>query len=205
MNDNNEDPSNYIYVSKAHYDRKLRIENDSNSIGNMLSQPGPVGSLMIYILDILIEFVVKLLVYFFTFLDTGFNYIMAYTFGTFSGILPNANKNGILVSYRFMRYIINILLPPVGVFLSKGLYGWFNVFICFILTYMHYVLGIIYCFIVTANNRYADLYEKTEINKIQKENELYKNPGKGNLYAFISVFVIIGIMICIVAYVIWRM
>ena len=201
--DSVEDPSEYIYVSKQHLQRKLQVENDSSSLGSMLTQPGPIGALMIYLFDAVVEFFARIMVYLFTFVSNGFEYVMAYTFGTFNGFLPNANKNGILVSYTFMRYIINIFLPPVGVYLSKGLYGWFNVFICFVLTYMHYALGIIYCFIATANNRYADLYEKTEIEKIRKQNELYKNDGKGDVYALTSVIVIIGLLLSIAAFAIW--
>ena len=138
-----EDPSEYIYVSSKHYERKLRVENDSTSLAGSITQPGPIGAFMIYLFDTVVEFFARILVYLFSFVGTGYDYVMAYTFGTFNGILPNANKNGILISYRFFRYIINIFLPPVGIYLSKGLYGWFNILICFMLTYMHYVLGII--------------------------------------------------------------
>ena len=198
-----EDASEYIYVSADHYKRKLQVENDSNSPMNLLTQPGPIGALMIYLFDTVIEFITRIVLYIFKFVGVGWDYVMAYTFGTFNGFLPNTNKNGIIVSYTFMRYILNIFLPPVGVYLSKGLYGWFNVIICFVLTYIHYILGIIYCFIITANNRYADLYEKTEINKIKAQNDLYKNPGKGDLVAFTSVIVIIGILLALVAAFIW--
>jgi uncharacterized membrane protein YqaE (UPF0057 family) len=199
-----EDPSNYIYVSKKHYERKLRVENDSTSLAGSITQPGPIGAFMIYLFDVVIEFFARILVYFFSFIGTGYDYVMAYTFGTFNGILPTANKNGILISYRFFRYIINIFLPPVGIFLSKGLYGWFNVIICFLLTYMHYVAGIIYCFIITANNRYADLYEKNEVDTIRKQNELYKNNGAGDLYALVGVIAILSVMIGLVALAIWH-
>jgi uncharacterized membrane protein YqaE (UPF0057 family) len=161
----NENPGDYIYVSKKHYERKVKVENDGTSIGHLLKNPGPVGVFMIYLFDTVIEFVTRISVYMFTFIGTGFNYVMAYTFGTFDGILPSSvtDSGGIRISYRFMRYIINLFLPPVGVFLSKGFYGWFNIFICFILTYIHYLLGIIYCFVITSSNRYSDLYERTEL------------------------------------------
>ena len=198
-----EDPSEYIYVSKKHYDRKYRVENDSNSLLNKLSNPGPVGALMIYIFDVIIEFIARIMVYMFTFVSTGFDYVLAYTFGTFNGFLPASNKNGIVVSYKFLRYIISIFLPPVGVYLSKGLYGWFNVIICFILTYVHYIIGIIYCFIVTANNRYADLYEKTELEQLDEQVRPYKNPGRGNYEAFSAIIFIIVLLILIAGLAIW--
>jgi len=197
------DPSEYIYVSKKHYDRKYRVENDSSSLLNNISNPGPVGALMIYIFDVIIEFIARIMVYMFTFVGTGFDYILAYTFGTFNGFFPSGNKNGIVVSYKFLRYIINIFLPPVGIYLSKGLYGWFNVIICFVLTYVHYVLGIIYCFIVTANNRYADLYEKTELKQLDEQVRPYKKPEPGDHNALYAIVFIIALLILIAGIVIW--
>jgi uncharacterized membrane protein YqaE (UPF0057 family) len=193
-----EDPSEYIYISKHHYDRKKKVEADSTNFVNILTHPGPIGAIIIYLFDAIVEFFARIFIYLFTFVSTGFDYIVAYTFGSFNGLFPTMNKHGRIVGYKFLRYIVNILLPPVGVYLAKGLYGWFNVFVCFILTYMHYIAGIIYCFVITASNRYADLYEKTEIARIEKENEIYKKPGTGDLYAFIAGILIIAVIIAII-------
>lgn len=201
-----EDASKYIYVSTRHYKRKLQVEKDVNShLTGSITKPGPIGAFMIYIFDIVIEFMARFIISVFSFVETGFNFIMAYTFGNFSGLFPNVDKYGTLISYRFFRYIVNILLPPIGVFLAKGLYGWFNIFICFIITYVHYVAGIIYCFVITSHNRYADLYEKTEYEKIAKINENYKNKGKGDIFALLIIVglivIFIGLIIAFLKYV----
>ncbi len=195
-NTNNVDPDKYVYVSKRHYERKQKIENDKlGALGASLTRPGPIGIMLIYIFDAIVEVIARFLVYFSSFAFAGFDYIMVYTFGTFNGIFPNENANGMVFRYRFFRYIINILLPPLGVFFSKGIYGWFNIFICFILTYVSYVLGIIYCFIITANNRYADLYEETEFKAIKGRNSNYQNEKPGDYWAFLTVLILILLLL----------
>ena len=54
-------------------------------------------------------------------------------------------------------------MPPLGILMSKGLYGWFSVLVCIIITYVNYMAGIIYAFVITARNRYADQYEAQNI------------------------------------------
>jgi len=41
-----------------------------------------------------------------------------------------------------------ILCPPIGVFMDLGLTGWFNIFICTILTVLFYVPGLFYALLV---------------------------------------------------------
>ncbi len=193
-----EDPDKYVYVSSRHYNRKKNIEDDKlAALGASLTRPGPLGIIVIYIFDAIVEAIARFLVYFSSFAFAGFDYVMAYTFGNFNGIFPNADKNGVVFRYRFFRYIINILIPPMGVFFSKGLYGWFNVFICLILTYVSYILGIIYCFVITANNRYADLYEELEYKKLKSNNENYNNNKPGDYWAFITVLILILLLLSI--------
>ena len=48
----------------------------------------------------------------------------------------------------FSVVIATILCPPVGVFMEYGLLGWFNVFVCAILTLMFYFPGLIYALII---------------------------------------------------------
>ena len=57
------------------------------------------------------------------------------------------------------------MMPPFGVFLNKGIYGWFSVLVCIIITYVNFMAGIIYAFVITARNRYADQYEAYQLLK----------------------------------------
>ena len=46
--------------------------------------------------------------------------------------------------------------------------GWFNILICLILTYINYLLGIIYAVLITADNRYADRFEREDIKRVRR-------------------------------------
>ena len=61
-------------------------------------------------------------------------------------------------------------MPPFGVLLSKGLYGWFNIIVCMIITYINFIAGIIYAFVITSHNRYADQYEAYQLAKDLNNN-----------------------------------
>jgi uncharacterized membrane protein YqaE (UPF0057 family) len=65
---------------------------------------------------------------------------------------------------------MTVLMPPFGIFLSKGIYGWFNIFVCIVITYMHFLAGIIYAFVITMRNRYADQYENQQMIKALAAN-----------------------------------
>jgi uncharacterized membrane protein YqaE (UPF0057 family) len=41
-----------------------------------------------------------------------------------------------------------IICPPIGVFMDVGLTGWFNIFICMLLTLMFYVPGLVYALLI---------------------------------------------------------
>ena len=60
-------------------------------------------------------------------------------------------------------------MPPFGIMLSKGMYGWFSILVCVLLTYIHYLAGIIYAFVITTHNRYADQYEQYQMKKFEQE------------------------------------
>jgi uncharacterized membrane protein YqaE (UPF0057 family) len=91
-------------------------------------------------------------------------------FGNFSSIIPTALKKGTVISLKWFRYAMTVLMPPFGVFLSKGVYGWFNILVCIVLTYMNYLLGIVYAFVITMRNRYADQYEDQQMIKALAAN-----------------------------------
>ena len=114
----------------------------------------------------------------------AFDWVMNLIFGNFSAIIPNELKKGKVISLKWFRYAMTIMMPPFGVFLSKGVYGWFNIIVCTVLTYIHFLLGIVYAFVITMRNRYADQYEDNAI--IQA---LAKNPpeeSKADINALIG-------------------
>ena len=75
-------------------------------------------------------------------------------------------EGSLVIKYIYVRYLITLLVPPLGIFMSKGLYGWVNILISLLLMYIYYPLGVIYGLLLCVNSYYADLYEKTTYNEI---------------------------------------
>ena len=158
----NADPEELIYVSKKNWARKQNIENNNPENG-MFGRPGPISGLVMISIDILIEVILKMVFYLYDITNYSFNWINNMTFGNFKGIIPKNFSGGKAITTKFFRYTINVFLPPLGIMLSKGMYGWFSILSCILITYMNYLAGIIFAFIITSKNRYADQYEAHQL------------------------------------------
>ena len=125
-------------------------------------------------------------------LSLAFDFTYNLIFGNFNGIIPSSLKQGKVVSMKWFRYAMTVLMPPFGVFLNKGIYGWFNILVCMLLTYINYLLGIVYAIVITMRNRYADQYEDKQI-----EIAMANNPPeqvKADLDALVGFLVFIIIL-----------
>ena len=157
----------YDYTNTPAYRRKLKREKRKRAkkAGLLLGQ-GPITMFIIYLLDFFVKLFARAFELVLDFSSLGFGTVYDVFYGSYEGLIPNSEKFGSIVSMKAMRLFITLLIPPVGVFLSKGLFGMFNVIICFVLTYIHLVLGIIYAFVITYKNRYADRYEEMEYKRL---------------------------------------
>lgn len=191
-----EDPNDFIYVSKRHYQRKLNLNNSSNSYANIMGRPGPIAGIIFYLFDTAVVFVLKILFIFLKISGYAFDFVMGFAFKNFTGIMPTANKNSQVITSKFFRYAMTVMLPPIGILMGKGFYGWFSVLICVILTYINYMAGIIYAFVITSRNRYADQYEKWEITYLKSKT---MQPNEANIEDDSALFTIITIVVTIIA------
>lgn len=167
-----EDPDNYIFVSNKNYYRKQQVQNgNSNILQQAIGRPGPITGIVLSALDAIIGLIIRFSLLLLQISSLAYDFTYNIIFGNFNGIIPSSIKQGKVVSMKWFRYIMTLLLPPFGVFLNKGIYGWFNILVCMILTYIHYLLGIIYAIVITIRNRYADQYEDK-----QMEIALANNP-----------------------------
>jgi uncharacterized membrane protein YqaE (UPF0057 family) len=196
MSDTNEDktttsknklPKEYVrpkidYSNTPAYRRKLKRENRKRAEkAGKLGGQGPITMFIIYLFDFIIKLVLRLGEVVLEFGSIGFGTVYDVFYGTFDGFIPNSEKFGSVIGIKYLRYTITLLIPPLGVFLSKGLYGWFNILICFLLTYIHIILGIIYAFVITYRNRYADRYEEMEYKRLMMIREYINScTGKGD-------------------------
>ena len=166
-----DDPEAYIYVSKKNWARKKNIQDgQGDQITQLIGRPGPITGIILAIVDALTTLFIKFMVLLLQISTIAFDWVNNLIFGNFNGIIPSAVKRGTVISLKWFRYAMTVLMPPFGVFLSKGVYGWFNILVCIVLTYMNYLLGIVYAFVITMRNRYADQYEDQQMIKALAAN-----------------------------------
>jgi uncharacterized membrane protein YqaE (UPF0057 family) len=194
----------YDYSHTPAYRRKLKREKQlrAKKAGILLGQ-GPITMFIVYMLDFVIKLIARVGELIFEFTSLGFGSVYDAFYGSYGGFIPNSEKFGAIISMKYIRYFITLLIPPVGVFLSKGLYGMFNVFICFILTYIHIILGIVYAFVITYRNRYADRFEEMEYKRLMLIREYVKSCTNqadkitSLEQAFIYLLIILIFIICV--------
>ena len=187
------DPEDLIFVSKKHWSRKINVEDDG--LGGIIGRPGPITGIILYIVDLIIYLFLKFTFYLVDMTQYAYNWVTNILFGNFQGIIPKSWGKGKVISTKFFRYTMNVLMPPFGIMLSKGMYGWFSILVCVLLTYMHYLAGIIYAFVITMHNRYADQYEQYQMKKF--EQDYNQEEVDHDLKAFFSslAFIVILIMV----------
>ena len=167
-----------------------------DKVNKIISGSGPLAIVMIRLVDYCIGLIIDFFSLFSDLVSDGYDTAYDTTLGSFEGIL-GSEKEGICFDYKAIRYILTILTPPVGVFMGKGLRGWVTIILSLIICSINYPLGIIYAFIVTAKNRYADRYEKMEKFRIwKKREELKLNGANPKDFTF---FIGLGMMIAIIA------
>ena len=154
------DPNDYNYVSIKNWQRKQTVLKNGNKLDNILGRPGPITGFVITIIDIVTTLIIKLVMRVINISQIAFDLVYNMMFGAFNGVIPSSSVGGTVISMKFFRYIITLLMPPFGILVSKGLYGWFSVLICIIITYVNFMAGIIYAFVITSRNRYSDQYEQ---------------------------------------------
>jgi uncharacterized membrane protein YqaE (UPF0057 family) len=167
-----EDPDDYIFVSNKNYYRKQQVQSgNGNILQQAVGRPGPITGIVLSALDALTGLIIRFSLLVLQISSLAFDFTYNLIFGNFNGIIPSSLKKGKVVSMKWFRYAMTVMMPPFGVFLNKGIYGWFNILVCILLTYVNYLLGIIYAIVITMRNRYADQYEDK-----QMEIALANNP-----------------------------
>jgi uncharacterized membrane protein YqaE (UPF0057 family) len=157
----------FDYTKTPAYRRKVKRDRaKAEKKAGMLVNQGPITILIVAIIDFVIDLITRLGYFIWEFSTFGFKFVYDIVYGSYDGLIPNSEKFGMIVSMAPLRYFVTLLVPPVGIFLSKGLNGWFNIIICFILLFIHFVFGVIYAFVITYRNRYADRFEKAEYQRL---------------------------------------
>ena len=174
---------------------------------------GPLGMMIIMTIDFFFDAIIEIAKNIGIFFSDGFEFVHDILLGGFQGIFPGVAQQvegetisafaGTCISYKYLRHFLTLISPPVGVFLSKGLRGYMTILIAFFLTYIHFLLGVVYAFVVTSRSRYADYYEKREariygrinekLNEDKEDGSFQETIGLGLIFG--SIFFIIYLMV----------
>ena len=184
------DAEDYIYVPRKNWARKKNVED--NPLGELIGRPAPITGLVLTFLDMIVELFLKLVFYLFDITKYSFNYINGILLGNFQGIIPKSFTKGKVITTKFFRYTITALMPPFGIILSKGIYGWFSVLVCGLLTYVNFLAGMIYAFVITSKNRYADQYEEYQTKLFA--NNYPQEEANEDISAFVSTMSLITLI-----------
>jgi len=184
------DAEDYVYVPRKNWARKKNVEG--NPLGELIGRPAPITGLVLTFLDMVVELFLKLVFYLFDITKYSFNYVNSILLGNFQGIIPKSFTKGKVITTKFFRYTITALMPPFGIILSKGIYGWFSVLVCGLLTYVNFLAGMIYAFVITSKNRYADQYEEYQTKLFA--NKYPQEEANEDISAFVSTMSLITLI-----------
>ena len=154
-------------------DRLSKKNKDTEDKRNrIISGSGPLAKIMIYFLEkILYEQIIKgFYNQFISVLDDAFTFVQNAFFSDFKGFLAGKlkAKNGTCFEYTFFRYFMTLMLPPMGIFLSRGISGWYNILICGLLCFIKYFPGLVYALIIMQSAPYSKRYQEMKRDKLAK-------------------------------------
>jgi uncharacterized membrane protein YqaE (UPF0057 family) len=162
--------------------RKLASNQKAQmGVAKIMAGTGPISMVVVYLLDFAIDFIIQVWSTLNEIRMDGFEIIYDMVLGEYQGVFPSNNRFGTFYSFRFLRTFLTVITPPLGVFMAKGIKGWFNILMCVMFCYIHYVLGILYAFVITFKNRYADRYEQVQANIVQKIKNEQELDGQGTI------------------------
>ena len=99
--------------------------------------------------------------------------------------------------YTYLRYLITLLVPPIGIFMSKGISGWINIVLSIGLMYINYFLGIAYGVLITFNSFYSDFYQQKEEQNYREiiENENIDEKSNNAKFIFVMICLLFAVLL----------
>lgn len=159
-------------------DERISMDDFDRKTIEAVEASGTYGKLILAMFDFIVNKIFQLINYLFIgFFKDGFNWFKSEKDREEDMKKEQENRikiikdGALIIRYNFIRYLITIIMPPIGIFMSKGLYGWVNILLSIMLMYISYPVGIIYGMIISFNSYYSEYYQEMtekEINKGQK-------------------------------------
>ena len=194
------------YVPPHMRRRGLTSKPRNKQMDDIMKGNGPLGIIMLMIMDTIMDMILDFIGYFYIIFKDGMDLVHHMTFGQYNGMFgstEDVEKYGSCFTWKYMRYFITLITPPAGIFLSKGIKGWFSIVLCILLCYFHYAIGIVYAFVITHSNRYADRYEENEWARIQKLKASIRKDEDGeirDMAFFIGLAIMIALFVGLIAF-----
>lgn len=165
--------------SRARQRKRDKVENrQKDSRSGVISGRGPAGTITAMLVDTILNVVYNVFKFLWYKMTLPvFNWVWELFFSEMHGVFAGKEKDGDCYNSSFFRYGITILIPPVGVFMAKGIAGWPAILISTILTFFHIFPGIIYAIVVTYDSRYADRYQQKQLDDIERIKKLRLDNG----------------------------
>ena len=155
-------------------DERITMDDFDKKTLEAVEASGTYGKLIIAIFDYIVNKIIEVINYLFIgFFTDGFNWFksdddrIADMKKEENERLKDLKGGAVVIRYNFIRYLITILMPPLGIFMSKGLYGWVTILLSIMLMYISYPVGIIYGMIISFNSYYSDFYQETTEAEIE--------------------------------------
>ncbi len=182
-----------------------RIKDRQDKRGRILAGTGPIGKIMVYFIEeILIENIIKRIYnLFIDVLTNCFTFVQNTFFSDFKGFLAGKlkSKNGTCFEYTFFRYFMTLMLPPMGVFLARGISSWYNIIICGLLCFIKYFPGLIYALIVMQNAPYSKRYQEMKRDRLAKlKAKPIRQSGIEISYTPLLIFIAAVLITCLAVY-----
>lgn len=186
------------------FQQKLREKKEKRERKRkrIISGTGPIGRLVVWIIE---EIILKLLVGFYNFfidlLADGVGFANDIFFSDYKGFFAGKleEKKGTCFEYTLFRYFLTLLLPPLGVFLSRGISSWYNIILCGLLCFFQYIPGLIYALVVMHTAPYARRYQEHQREKLKKN----RPPEESNVEASLTPLIVFIGALCLVGLVVY--
>ncbi len=170
------------------------LDNTRNRVKKtIITERGFLGSIIVAIID-KIFYVIKLIIHYI------WNYVILATYGYiydvmlsgFDGVFGGKEKNGECFNSIYLKYVVTIFAPPVGILMSRGISAWVSIILSVLLTFYHVIPGIIYALVITNDSRYADRYQRREMERIEATRQ---KQSPSNFYVILVSMVILIAMV----------
>jgi uncharacterized membrane protein YqaE (UPF0057 family) len=155
-------------------DKRISLDNIDKKTIEAVEESGTYGKLILASFDYVVNKIINLINYLFIgFLKDGFNWFRSEEDMKLDIKREKENRlkilkeGAVVIRYKFIRYLLTIIMPPIGIFMSKGLNGWVNILLSIMLMYISYPIGIIYGMIISFNSYYSDYYQEITEKEIK--------------------------------------